>query len=70
MYRLSSSENVFLKLFVVVFQVEVLVGPDKGKIGEITDIVYERNWCFVGGLHLVGLVADVVLQDKIHLLFG
>lgn len=33
-------------------RVEVLVGRDKGKIGEVVEIIKERNWCFVEGLHL------------------
>ncbi|XP_045156836.2 probable 39S ribosomal protein L24, mitochondrial [Mercenaria mercenaria] len=33
-------------------RVEVLVGRDKGKIGEVVEIVKERNWCFVEGLHM------------------
>lgn len=33
-------------------KVEILVGKDKGKVGEVVEIVKERNWCFVEGLHL------------------
>jgi ribosomal protein L24 len=36
-------------------QVEVLVGPDKGKQGIIDSIITERNWCFVEGLNCVGI---------------
>ncbi|XP_033750501.1 probable 39S ribosomal protein L24, mitochondrial [Pecten maximus] len=32
--------------------VEILVGVDKGKQGHVSQIVKERNWCFVQGLHL------------------
>ncbi|XP_052280577.1 probable 39S ribosomal protein L24, mitochondrial isoform X3 [Dreissena polymorpha] len=33
-------------------RVELQVGPDKGKIGEVFRIVKERNWVFVEGLHI------------------
>lgn len=32
-------------------RVEVLTGPDKGKIGIVNQIVRERNWVFVEGLN-------------------
>ena len=37
----------------LLFQVQVLVGRDKGKHGIVSRIVKERNWVFVEGLHLV-----------------
>lgn len=33
-------------------RVQVLVGKDKGKQGNITEIVRERDWCYVRGLNL------------------
>ena len=36
-----------------VFQVMLLVGKDKGKIGVVKDIVAERNWVFVENLNCV-----------------
>lgn len=35
------------------FQVELMVGRDKGKQGLVKQIVYERNWVFVEGLNNV-----------------
>ncbi|XP_064607914.1 large ribosomal subunit protein uL24m-like [Liolophura sinensis] len=32
-------------------RVEVLVGRDKGKIGQVNSVIKERNWCFVEGLN-------------------
>ncbi|OQV12452.1 putative 39S ribosomal protein L24, mitochondrial [Hypsibius exemplaris] len=32
--------------------VQVLVGKDKGRRGEVVQTVQERNWCFVGGRNL------------------
>ena len=48
-------KNTVLILTFLCFQVEILVGWDKGKIGEIDRIVKERNWVFVGGLNKVSM---------------
>ncbi|XP_043278882.1 probable 39S ribosomal protein L24, mitochondrial [Venturia canescens] len=32
-------------------KVEILVGDDKGKQGKVTQIIAERNWVYVEGLH-------------------
>ncbi|GAU96799.1 hypothetical protein RvY_08187 [Ramazzottius varieornatus] len=32
--------------------VQILIGRDKGKRGEVVQTVKERNWCFVGGKNL------------------
>ena len=40
-------------MFLDVFQVMLLVGKDKGKIGVVKDIVAERNWVFVENLNCV-----------------
>ncbi|KAL4235542.1 39S ribosomal protein L24 [Mactra antiquata] len=32
--------------------VEIMVGRDKGKVGEVCEVIKERNWCFVKGLHV------------------
>ena len=34
-------------------QVEVLTGPDKGKIGIVNGVIKERNWVYVEGLNCV-----------------
>lgn len=49
-------------------RVEVLVGKDKGKIGEVVQIVKERNWFFVEGLHLqYSHLEDNKYKDKPYL---
>ncbi|KAH3834354.1 hypothetical protein DPMN_107677 [Dreissena polymorpha] len=44
--------NIFSPPEHKVLMVELQVGPDKGKIGEVFRIVKERNWVFVEGLHI------------------
>ena len=44
------------------WQVEVLVGKDKGKVGMINSIIKERNWVYVEGLNCVSAPAVVTLN--------
>lgn len=37
----------------VILQVEILVGPDKGKQGIVKNIYEERNWVIVEGLNTI-----------------
>lgn len=45
--KLNSSEETFF----VGDRVEVLVGKDRGKQGIISEVNFERNWCYVTGLN-------------------
>lgn len=53
-------------------QVEILVGPDKGKQGIVGQIFQERNWVIVDGLnceldevsHYKGHLSTVQLKEK------
>ena len=51
----SSLENLQYLAQRQFFQVQVMVGKDKGKKGKISYVVKERNWVFVEGLHMVPL---------------
>ena len=37
------------------FQVMILAGKDKGKIGQISEVVRSKNWVFVEGLNCVSV---------------
>ena len=50
------------------FQVQILIGKDKGKRGEVAQTVRERNWCFVAGKNLVR--TSVGIEIIIHVLIG
>lgn len=63
-------------LFFVGDRVEVLVGKDRGKQGVISELIPERNWCYVTGLNCVyktvsptGFDAQMVLESQ-HLELG
>lgn len=53
-------------------QVEILVGPDKGKQGIVGQVIQERNWVIVDGLnceleevsHYKGHLSMVQIKEK------
>jgi large subunit ribosomal protein L24 len=50
--------------------VQVLIGKDKGRRGEVTQTVMERNWCFVGGRNLVRNSSWIFLKLYFHFHFS
>ena len=50
----------------LVDQVMVLVGKDKGKISVINDIIKERNWVFVSGLNTVSCELHTTAIDLLR----
>lgn len=53
------------------FQVQVLIGKDKGRHGLVNFIIKERNWCYVEGLncvriYLAGFIYCHLTKQKLH----